>query len=293
MRLGAFELNEPLPELNEPHALAMLRPWIDMGSVGSLTLSWLEAQLKARELARIARPGNFFDFTRYRPVVYFSEGSRQVSVPNVRVTCGRQETGNDFIFLHLLEPHALGEMYVDSVLRLLTRFGVKRFCLLGSMYDLVPHTRPLLITGTATGQKVQADMDEFRIEPSEYEGPTTITFLVLQHAQEMGIETTTLIVHLPQYATVEEDYVGFTRLMEILSTLYGIPVDEVAVGKAEQQEREISATMDRDPQLKAIVQQLESRYDARAERRQEKGMPPLSPEIERFLREMGKRFGEG
>ena len=102
MRLGAFELNEPLPELNEPHALAMLRPWIDVGSVGSLTLSWLETHLKARELARIARPGNFFDFTRYRPVVYFSEGSRQVAVPNVRVTCGRQETGNDFLFLHLL-----------------------------------------------------------------------------------------------------------------------------------------------------------------------------------------------
>ncbi len=76
MRLGAFELNEPLPELNEPHALAMLQPWIDVGSVGTLTLSWLETYLGAKELASLARPGNFFDFTRYRPTSYFQEGRR-------------------------------------------------------------------------------------------------------------------------------------------------------------------------------------------------------------------------
>lgn len=60
MRLGAFEIDEPVPELNEPHALAMLQPWIDVGGVGTLTLSWLEGHFQAKEVGRLARPGNFF-----------------------------------------------------------------------------------------------------------------------------------------------------------------------------------------------------------------------------------------
>ena len=59
MRLGAFELNEPLPELKEPQALVMLKPWVDVGNVGTMTLSWLKIRFKAKELARLARPGNF------------------------------------------------------------------------------------------------------------------------------------------------------------------------------------------------------------------------------------------
>lgn len=62
MKVGAFELTEPLPELREPHALAMLRPWIDVGSVGSLALARLESHLQAQELGKLAKPGMFFDF---------------------------------------------------------------------------------------------------------------------------------------------------------------------------------------------------------------------------------------
>jgi len=28
MRIGDFEFSEPLPELKDPHVLAVLRPWI-------------------------------------------------------------------------------------------------------------------------------------------------------------------------------------------------------------------------------------------------------------------------
>ena len=34
MRLGDFEIVEPVPELKDPHVLAVLRPWIDVGNVG-------------------------------------------------------------------------------------------------------------------------------------------------------------------------------------------------------------------------------------------------------------------
>ena len=73
MKLRAFDLVEPVPELNDPHAFAIIRPWVDVGGVGSLTLSCLEDHLGSSELAKLIRPGNFFDLTRYRPFSMLSK----------------------------------------------------------------------------------------------------------------------------------------------------------------------------------------------------------------------------
>ena len=102
MRIGAFELKEPIPELNDPYVLAVLRPWIDVNNVGSLVLDGLETQLGAKELGRLAKPGSFFDFTRYRPTLYLEKGSRQISIPNTTLRYVKRESGNDLFFLHLL-----------------------------------------------------------------------------------------------------------------------------------------------------------------------------------------------
>ena len=67
MRLGDFEITEPLPQLKDPHVIAVLKPWIDVGNVGTLGLSRIERHLRAIELGRLARPGRFYDFTRYPP----------------------------------------------------------------------------------------------------------------------------------------------------------------------------------------------------------------------------------
>ena len=48
MRLNSFDLTGPIPELNPPHALAVIRPWTDVSSVGSLVLSRLEIYLQAK-----------------------------------------------------------------------------------------------------------------------------------------------------------------------------------------------------------------------------------------------------
>jgi len=292
MRLGAFELNEPVPALKEPHALATLDPWIDVGSVGTLALAWLEKYFEAKELARITRPGNFFDFTRYRPTSFFKEGRRQVTVPNTYVTYAQPPAGHDFLFLHLLEPHSHSEVYVESISRLLARFGVTRYCLIGSMYDFVPHTRPLIVTGGAVGRRVTHELERLGVESSNYQGPTTIISLVAQRAPEMGMETMSFIVHLPQYTQLDEDYAGAVRLMEMLGLLYGIPKDEAYYGKAKEQLDEISQALDKNPQLKGIVREIEAHYEERLRTRREQQPPRLSPEVEKFLSDMERRLRE-
>jgi hypothetical protein len=293
MRIGAFELNEPIPELNEPYVFAILRPWVDVNNVGSLILNELEAQFESKELARLAKPGNFFDFTRYRPNLYLEEGIRRVSIPNTTLYYAKREGGNDLLFLRLLEPHALSEVYIDSVLRLLKTLKVKKYCLLGSMYDVVPHTRPLIVNGGATGRETELDLKRSGAQSSHYQGPTTITILITQRAPEFGIETIWFIVSLPQYVILEEDYLGKVRLMEILNLLYNIPIDKRDFERAAEQRSLINQKVERTPELKNLLPQLETLYEVRIKGKEGERMPKLSPEIEEILwKIMGKNFGK-
>ncbi|NWF94436.1 MAG: PAC2 family protein [Syntrophaceae bacterium] len=289
MRIGAFELNEPIPELKDPYVLAILRPWIDVNNVGTLILNGLERDLGAKELGRLARPGNFFDFTRYRPTLYYEGDVRRIRIPNTTLSYAKRQDENDLLFLHLLEPHSLSEVYVDSVLRLLRGLKVKRYILLGSMYDAVPHTRPLIVYGGATGKEAERDLRKSKAQPSDYQGPTTITLLITQRAPDLGVETNWFIVSLPQYITLEEDYPGKMRLMEILNLLYNVPINKKDFERAAEQLSLINQRVEKTPELKKILPQLEALYELRIKRKEGEVTPKLSPDLEALLwKIMGK-----
>ena len=156
---------------------------------------------------------------------------------------------------------------------------VKKYILLGSMYDLVPHTRPLIIHGGATGEKAEQDVKKARVFSSHYQGPTTITTLITHKAPEFGIETIRFIVSLPQYVVLEEDYLGKVRLMEILNLLYNIPIDKKDFERAVEQRSLISQKVERTPELKNLLPQLEAMYEVRIKPREGEKMPKLSSEM--------------
>ena len=289
MKLGEFEINEPVPEVRNPHVLAVLRPWIDVGSVGTLSLSRVERHLRAQELGRMTRPGRFYDFTRYRPRSYLNEGRREFSIPNTVVRYALREEPPDLILIHLLEPHLHGEDYTDSVLELLKYFNVKRYSLMGAMYDMVPHTRPLLVSGGVDEPSSEEEYRRVRVRPSDYEGPTTITYLVSQEAERLGIETRSFVVHLPQYFQVEEDFTGTARLMEIICNLYHLPNRLMDRQRGRQQYADLQNIVNDASGVSSLLQRLEERYDTE-QRTDQPAPPPLAPNIERFLEELDQGF---
>jgi hypothetical protein len=294
MRVGAFELNEPLPELHDPHALVMIRPWVDVGSVGSLTLARLERHFGAKDLGKLARPGTFFDFTRYRPTVRNVEGGgRETTFPDSRIRYAQPESGPDLIFMHLLEPHANAEDYIDSIIELLEHFHLSVYCRLGAMYDSVPHTRPIVITGNTGEIKPRPGFTPPLTQQrgSSYEGPTTIMNLVTEAAGKMGAATMNLMAHLPHYAQLEEDHSGTARMLQVLSAFYDFPATVAPVRRGERQYQEIARAVDRDPSVKSLVARLEAHYDATYEntaqgeqRKSDEPTVELSSEIEQFLK---------
>ena len=86
-------------------------------------------------------------------------------------------------------------------------------------------------------------------------------------------------------------------MIEVLSSVYSnIPADLAPVRRGQRQYRELNSTLDRNTELKTLIQQMEAYYDAQLDSEQasaaESGettasVTQLSPEIEQFLSELG------
>lgn len=283
MRIGEFDIAEPVPELQDPHMLVVLRPWIDVGNVGSLSLGRIERHLRSKELGRLYRPGRFYDFTRYRPRSYLVSGSREVTIPNTIIRYSNPEDGPHLLTAHLLEPHLYGEDYSDAMLEIIRYFGVKQYALIGGMYDMVPHTRPLVVSGLGSGQHVERDYNIANAKPSSYEGPTTITYTITETATKMGLETRAFVVHLPQYLNLDDDYQGAARMMDVLCKLYDFP-DYIA--QTDRGQKQYDELTDKDGQIPSgdMLNRIEEMYDSEyGESDHPEPATPLPSSIEEFL----------
>ena len=236
MRISEFELSEPVPEMKDTIAVSMLRPWIDVGRVGTLSLRALQRYLGAKEIGRLHRPGKFFDFTRYRPRMRLVNGNRIFTKPNTIVHYAHDEyTDRDYLFLHVREPHNFGEDYTESIVELLKFCNVTEYCRIGGMYDSVPHTRPILVTGSMKDDQEQKAAGKLNPRRSTYQGPTSIVNQVNEDLTGLGIANTTLMAHLPQYVQLDEDHLGAARLLEVLSSVFGFTSELADMAQVEQQ----------------------------------------------------------
>lgn len=297
MRVRAFDVSDPLPTLRDPHAITVLSPWMDAGRAGSLSLSRLKEYFRATDIGRLATPGRFFDFTRYRPMTHREGDRRVLTIPNSTLSYARRSEGPDLIFFQVMEPHSFAEQYVDSVFEVLKALKVTRHCRIGATYASVPHTRPLLVSYSIGGRQVDRRTGEVVERNRTYQGPTSIMNLVTERLERLGVETTSLMVRLPYYAQLEADHTGIACLLESFYDLYKLPsmfVDTILLDRSEggRQYREISVQIANHPVNKSIVERMEAEYDSPAAKEPPAPEPPpLSSEMERFLREISENLG--
>jgi len=124
------------------------------------------------------------------------------------------------------------------------------------------------------------------VRPSDYEGPTTITYLISNTLEEAGIDTRIFVVHLPQYFQVEEDFTGTARLMEVLCTLYGLPSRLADPERGRQQYASLQNIVSDTSEVAGLLERLEERYD-RENGEGGSSSTPLSPMVEEFLQGLG------
>ena len=155
------------------------------------------------------------------------------------------------------------------------------------MYDAVPHTRPLLVTGSLDGEPLTGVEGVTASRRPTYEGPTSIMNMVGDRLRELDVETMMLMVRLPQYVQIEEDYSGVARLLNVLCSLYDFPPETEVSQRGERQYARVSREIkERNPGVGALVERLEQDYDARMDSPSEEPIPPLPPSVEEFLGEL-------
>jgi len=297
MRIGAFELSEPLPALRDPHVIAGLTPWLDAGNVGTLVLSRLTEHFKAQTLGELVKPGQFFDFTRYRPSIRDEDGQRVLQIPNATISYAPSLEGHDFLFVNILEPHLAAEDYIECLAEVLGFLKVRRHVRVGAWYDAVPHTRPLPVSYTLRGQQVDLKTGAQTRPQGRYQGPTSMMNQLTDRLEREGIENAAFTVRLPYYAQLEEDFTGLTRVLSAMSSVYSLPPSLTDAIKADEAQgvrlyEKLSTSAATDRSVLRAIQQMEARYDADAvdpTPPPAPDHPPLSPEIERFLREISDK----
>ena len=225
-----------------------------------------------------------------------SGNKRTLSVPNTIIRYAYDnENDRSLLFLHIREPHMGGEDYASSISNLLTYFNVKEYCRIGGMYDSVPHSRKLVVTGSLSEDQYALADELITSRSSKYTGPTSIVNLVSENMANQNCNVTSLMVHMPQYAKLEADQMGVSRLLECICTIHNIDNSLSENSLGESQYKEIDKAVADNPEIQLLIKQLEAYYDRSHNPYTEisgSKESDLSPEIESFLNEMGEQFNQ-
>ncbi len=149
------------------------------------------------------------------------------------------------------------------------------------------------MSGYGMGEKALRDVRMAGAMPITYQGPSTFANLITKKAAESGIDAAVFIVSLPQYVVMEDDHLGKVRLMEVLNTLYNIPIDKEEFEKALRQRELINERLKTSPEIANILSQLENAYDIRVKAMEKEGILQLGYDMEElFWKTMEKNIGK-
>ncbi|MBI21528.1 MAG: hypothetical protein CL780_04700 [Chloroflexi bacterium] len=276
---------------NETFCVLSLHPWINVGNVAKIVVERLSKKFHSKKIGELHKPSEFYDYTRYRPKIVSNSFGRSLEIPNTKISLIRINNAQvNIVFIQMLEPHMFSEKYNDSVISLLDFLKIKLYILIGSMYDSVPHSRSLLVTGSTNGLK-PSDLPGINLSKSNYSGPTSITSQITDRVyKELGISTISLIVHLPMYIKLDNDFSGAAKLLSVLLKIFKLDFDYPEQELGIEQYSQITPALIGNDSLKDLVAKFEADYDKQKVSDFEEYS--LSPEVESFLKEISEERKE-
>ena len=266
------------------------RGWNDAGEAASAAVSFIRGSFEAGEIGHID-PEEYYDFTAVRPTVRLSEGqTREIDWPENSISAASVPGAErDLVMLEGVEPSLRWRRFTDTVLQAATELEVGMVVTLGALLADVPHSRPVSITGIGSDGMVE----RLGLDRPNYEGPTGIVG-VLHHAlAAAGVASASLWASVPHYVAASPNPKVALALVRAFEGAAGVAVDAGELeSAAEDYERQVSAAVASDPEVKAFVERLESAVDeVQAENPPDEGSLPsadtIARDFQRFLRQRG------
>jgi len=273
--------------LRRPVLVAAFGGWNDAGDAASAAVEFISARFEPREIAHID-PDEFIDFTSVRPMVTLSEGrTREIEWPATTISAATVPGADgDLAILQGAEPSLRWRRYSQAVVEVARELDARMVITLGALLADVPHTRPVSISGIASDGAL---VDRLGFEHTSYEGPTGIVG-VLQHAcAEAGLTSVSLWASVPHYVAAAPNPKVALALVRAFEGAAGVVVDAGELeSAADDYERQVSAAVASDPEVKAFVERLESAADEEVEDSPPVKLPSpdaIANDFQRFLRQ--------
>ena len=245
------------PELRAPVMVCAFKGWNDAGEAASAAVSYIRGSFDAREVGSID-PEEFYDFTAVRPTVKMVEGStREIEWPensfSVAPVPGAE---GDLVLLEGVEPSLRWRRFTEDVVTAAHDSGVRMVITLGALLADVPHSRPVSITGITSDEAL---VKRLGFEPPSYEGPTGIVGLIQQACAEAGLPAVSLWASVPHYVAAAPNPKVALALVRAFEGTAGLAVDGADLeSAADDYERQVTAAVASDPEVKAFVERLET-----------------------------------
>ena len=273
-----------LPVLRSPVAVAAFEGWNDAADASTAAVEHLEQVWSATPVTSLD-PEEYFDFQVNRPTLSLADGeTRGIEWPTTRFSVATPPgTDRDVLLIRGIEPSMRWRTFCEEILELCHSLEVDRIVLLGALLADVPYTRPLPISGSASGK---ADIERYNLTPTRYDGPTGIINVIQDAAGRAELDAVSFWVHVPHYANNPPCPKATLALLHRVEEVLDLPVPmaDLAEESAEWEER-LRTAAEQDAELAEYVRELE-------ERAGDAGMEPLSgdeiaQEFEKYLRRRG------
>jgi proteasome assembly chaperone (PAC2) family protein len=282
------------PDLRTPVMVCAFNGWNDAGEAASAAVSFIRGSFDAEEVASID-PEEFFDFTAVRPTVRLAEGvTREIDWPVATISAAAVPGAEgDLVMLQATEPSLRWRRYTENLIATARELNVRMVITLGALLADVPHTRPVAITGLASERSL---VDRLGFQHTSYEGPTGIVGVLHNSCANAGIPSASLWASVPHYVAAAPNPKVALALVRAFEGIAGVVVDAGELeSAADDYERQVSAAVASDPEVKAFVERLETAMDeVTPDGPDEQDLPSadtIARDFQRFLRQRGPEQG--
>ena len=297
--MSYLEVTE-VPSLRSPVLVMAFGGWNDAGQAATSAARFLVEGWSAKRFASID-PEEFFDFTSARPKVHLTpDYQRELEWPsNAFFYRADAALTRDFVVLLGTEPHLKWRAFTEAILQVTKQCSATLVMGLGAFLSETPHSRSVPLTGFATDPALAAKLEQLRITPTRYEGPTGIVGTIHDACRREGLSSVSLWAAMPHYLGTTANPKGAAALLRSLDTLFDLGLDLGGLeGVVADFEREVAKAIASSPEMAAYVRELERRSDALSEEEAAAGpggaeLPSgeiLIEELEEFLK--GRREEE-
>lgn len=275
------------PDLVDPVLLVALEGWIDAGFGAGRAVESLVGQGDGTHVATFDAD-TLLDFRARRPTMHLIDGvNTGLTWSTTELHAIRSPNGTDVLLLTGVEPdHAWGA-FADAVCDLALDFECRMQLGFGAYPAGVPHTRPVVLSATASTDDLAASVGFVR---GTIDVPAGVEAVIERAIAEHDLPAIGIWAQVPHYAATMRYPAASARLIDGLNQLSGADFSTAELAEEIESTRtRIDNLIEGNPEHLAMIRQLEQQVDEETESRIA-DLPSgddLAEELQRFLREQG------